>query len=197
MSQFHFSPATYLAMIRDEVPRYDELQDAVASATVGVPARRILDLGAGTGETAARVLERHPDASVVLLDEHPGMLARSSECLPEDRVEASVRGDLLADFPAGRFDLVVSALAVHHLASPDKRSLFDRIHDALAPGGRFVLGDVVVPAEAEDAVTPLTPDFDRPDTAADLLRWLADAGFTASTSWAWRDLVVLRADRRG
>jgi hypothetical protein len=37
--QFHFNPATYLEMIREELPAYDELQDAVAEATAGIHGR--------------------------------------------------------------------------------------------------------------------------------------------------------------
>jgi tRNA (cmo5U34)-methyltransferase len=155
--------------------------------------RRILDLGVGTGETAARVLELHPEAQVTLVDEQPGMLAEARDRLPNHRVGAVVQGDLLADLPEGPFDLVVSALAVHHLDRAGKRSLFARLRGRLGPGGRFVLGDVVVPADPRDAVTPLTPGVDRPDTTADLLRWLDEAGYAAAVTWAWRDLAVVRA----
>jgi N-methylhydantoinase B/oxoprolinase/acetone carboxylase alpha subunit len=48
-NQFHFDPATYLGTIRAEVPAYDELQDAVAEATAGIQAERVLELGVGTG----------------------------------------------------------------------------------------------------------------------------------------------------
>jgi hypothetical protein len=56
-NQFHFDPATYLGTIRAEVPAYDELQDAVAEATAGIQAERVLELGVGTGETSRRVLD--------------------------------------------------------------------------------------------------------------------------------------------
>jgi len=48
--QFHFDPATYLETIRAEVPAYDELQDAVAEATAGIHAERVLKLGVGTAD---------------------------------------------------------------------------------------------------------------------------------------------------
>ncbi len=65
----------------------------------------------------------------------------------------------------------------------------------LAPGGRFVLGDVIVPEDPADAATPLTSDHDRPDTVADQLDWLAAAGFEATVVWRAGDLVVLGAER--
>lgn len=58
-----------------------------------------------------------------------------------------------------------------------------------------MLGDVVVPADPADAVTPLTSDHDRPSTVDDQLRWLADNGFDAAVVWSEHDLAVFRADR--
>jgi tRNA (cmo5U34)-methyltransferase len=186
MAQFHFTPDRYCEWIRADVPRYDELQDEVAAATAGIDARRILDLGVGTGETARRVLGRHPGAQLIGVDASAEMLAAAN-------VVGDLRVGRLEDpLPDGPFDLVVSALAVHHLDPPGKRDLFRRIADALGARGRFVLGDVVV---AGEAVTPITPEFDRPDRVDDLLSWLADAGFVARATWSWKDLAVSAADR--
>jgi cyclopropane fatty-acyl-phospholipid synthase-like methyltransferase len=63
-------------------------------------------------------------------------------------------GRLEDPLPGGPFDLVVSALAVHHLRAPGKADLFRRIAEQLTPGGRFVMGDVVV---SDDAVSDPAP----------------------------------------
>jgi tRNA (cmo5U34)-methyltransferase len=190
MSQFHFDPDSYVAMMRADVPCYDELQDVVAAATMGIEPLRILELGTGTGETARRVLAAHPNARLVGIDSSEAML---------DVARADLTGDLrvqrLEDpLPKGPFELVVSVLAVHHLEPEDKRDLFKRIRHELTPGGRFVLADVIVPERPEDVVTPFTPGFDKPDTLAELLAWLADAGLVTSVEWSWKDLAVIRAD---
>jgi tRNA (cmo5U34)-methyltransferase len=104
--------------------------------------------------------------------------------------------DLTDPLPPGPYDLV-SALAIHHLEGPDKANLFARIAAVLRPGGRFVLGDVVVPVDPADAVTPVTSDHDRPSPLDDQLGWLADAGLHATVVWSERDLVVVRADLPG
>jgi SAM-dependent methyltransferase len=58
---------------------------------------------------------------------------------------ADLRVSRLEDpLPGGNFDLVVSALAVHHLDGAGKADLFARVAARLRPGGRFVFGDVVV-----------------------------------------------------
>jgi tRNA (cmo5U34)-methyltransferase len=192
--QFHFDPVTYLEMVRSEVHAYDELQRQVALATVGVKATRILDLGTGTGETAIKVLTHHPEAVLTGIDESEGMLHFARELLSE----ADLRVGRIEDrLPDGPFDLVVSGLAIHHLEAIAKADLFRRVYRSLRGGGRFVLGDLIVPADAHDQITPFDPPYDKPSPLADQLRWLAEAQFTASVRWADRDLVVIQADRVG
>jgi tRNA (cmo5U34)-methyltransferase len=99
--------------------------------------------------------------------------------------------------PDGRFDLVVSALCVHHLAGAGKAELFERVAGALSAGGRFVLGDVVVPDDPADARTPLTPGYDHPSPLADQLDWLRVAGFEPRVTWSEADLAVVAADVSG
>jgi tRNA (cmo5U34)-methyltransferase len=100
----------------------------------------------------------------------------------------------LLPLPEGNFDLVVSALAVHHIDGAGKADLFARIAARLPPGGRFVLGDVVVPEDPADVATPIDGVYDKPSTIDDQLLWLAAAGLNAEVVWARRDLAVIVAD---
>jgi tRNA (cmo5U34)-methyltransferase len=192
MGQFHFRPEQYLALMESEMPGYRRLQDAAARAT-GAGAARILELGTGTGETARRVLARHPGAALVGVDASADMLAAARAALPEADLRVARLEEKL---PGGPFDLAVSVLAVHHLDGPGKADLFARVAAELAPGGRFVLGDVVVPDDPADATTPLSPGFDLPSRTDEQLAWLREAGLEASLAWAERDLAVLVAVRR-
>lgn len=190
--QWHFDPDTYLAMVRDEIPTYDELQGRLAAATTGVDAKRILDLGTGTGVTASRVLDVHSAAILVGVDSSDEMLGHARALLPD----ADLRVARLEDpLPDGPFDLVVSAFAVHHLEGPVKAELFVRVADVLAPGGRFVLLDVVVPVVPVERPVPLDPEIDVPSPLADQLSWLADAGLSATVVHAEDDVAVVAADR--
>lgn len=191
--QFHFDPACYASMIREDLD-YDRLQDELVQAS-GTGARRVLELGTGTGETAARLLERHLEAELVGIDESAEMLAAARSRLPPGRVSLRV-ARLQAPLPEGPFDLVASALCVHHLRGPEKRDLFRRMRGLLAPGGRFVLADVVSPADPADAVTSLTPGFDHPSPLSDQLAWLAEAGFQTRVAWVQADLAVVVAGAR-
>ncbi|MGH2942489.1 MAG: class I SAM-dependent methyltransferase [Solirubrobacteraceae bacterium] len=189
MAQFHWDPESYLALMRAEVPDYERLQDETAAAT-GAGARRVLELGTGTGETARRVLARHPTAVLVGLDASDEMLAHARTALPGNRVQLRV-ARLDEPLPRGPFDVIVSALTVHHLDGDAKAALFARAAARLVPGGRLVLGDVVVPQDPSDAVTPIDGDHDTPDSVADQLAWFAAAGLRSTVAWAHRDLAVL------
>jgi L-threonylcarbamoyladenylate synthase len=187
--QFHFNPSSYEAEIRADIPVYDRLQHELAAASSS-GAQRILELGTGTGVTAELLLERHPEASLVGVDVSAEMLEAAHARLPAERVQLRV-GRLEDELPEGPFDLVASALCVHHLDAGEKAQLFDRIHRVLEPGGRFALADVVVPRNPDEARIPLTPGFDKPSPVSEQLRWLADAGFDADVAWEQGDLAVI------
>jgi tRNA (cmo5U34)-methyltransferase len=190
VTEWEWNPDTFLAEMHEEVPGYEELQDAVAAATIAVDTRRVLELGTGTGETAARVLAQHPGAEWVGVDGSEPMLGRARERLPE----ADLRLARLEDeLPAGPFDLVVSTLAVHHLDAAAKRDLFRRVAAVLRPSGRFVLGDLVVPRPGEEGPIFVDWEMDLPDSAADQLGWLREAGFEARAEHVRADLAVLVA----
>lgn len=184
-----WDPDSFLTLMLDSVPDYERLQDETVSAT-GTDAKRVLELGTGTGETARRVLARHPAAVLVGLDANGEILDHARAVLPADRVQLRV-ARLEDPLPDGPFDVVVSVLAVHHLDGTGKAELFRRSADRLAPNGRLVLGDFVVPEDPSDLVTELDPDYDTPSTIVDHLRWFTEADLQARVVWAHRDLAVL------
>jgi tRNA (cmo5U34)-methyltransferase len=172
--------------MRSELPDYFVLQDEVAALCAG--ASTLLELGTGTGETALRVLERSPGASLVGVDASADMLAVARSRLPE----ADLRVARLEEpLPAGPFDLVFSVLAIHHLDGAGKADLFRRVGEVT---DRFVIGDVIVPEDPADAVTPLSPGFDMPSSVEDQLGWLRAAGFAPTVAWSAGDLAVIAAN---
>ena len=159
----------------------------------------VLDLGAGTGLLSLLLTAAVPGVRLTLVDGAPGMLAVAAGHLRERGVpHRTVHADLADPLPAGRYDAVVSALAIHHLDDEGKRALYRRAADALAPGGVFVNAEQVAgPTPALDRrydevwtarITELGSDaeeiagarermrHDRPATVADQCRWLTEAG---------------------
>jgi tRNA (cmo5U34)-methyltransferase len=196
VGQFHGRPAQYLALMRAALPRYDRLQQELVLATWGVEAALVLDLGTGTGETAARVLAAHPGARLVGVDASEQMVQIARERLAG--LPAGLRVGRIEDpLPEGPFDLVVSALAVHHLDGAGKADLFRRAAAALRPGGRLVIADVIVPERPAARPSPLDPSLDRPDRLDDQLALLGDAGLLPTLTWADGDLAVFLRERPG
>ena len=190
VTEWEWDPDTYLAEMAAEIPGYEELQEAVVAATAEAHPTRVLELGTGTGETALCVRTRHPEAAWVGIDSSEAMLARARERMPD----ADLRLQRLEDeLPAGPFDLVVSALALHHLDGPGKQDLFSRVARVLQPGGSFVLGDVVVPPAGQEGPIYIDWEMDKPDSVEDQLTWLRAAGFDAEASGVRVDLAVFRA----
>lgn len=169
----------------------------------------VLDLGAGTGLLAAMIRAAHPDTRLMLVDLAPAMLDQArGRFAGATGIEYRV-ADYAERPPAGPFDLVVSALSIHHLADPAKRRLFAALHAALAPGGLFVNADQVLaptPAlealaharwreqasalgagEAEILAAEARMTHDRCATLESQLAWLREAGFAevdcAFKSW--------------
>ncbi|WFE42373.1 class I SAM-dependent methyltransferase [Micromonospora sp. WMMD998] len=161
----------------------------------------VLDLGAGTGLLSLLLTAAIPGVRLTLVDGAPGMLAVATGHLSARGVpHRTVHADLADPLPAGRYDAVVSALAIHHLDDDGKRALYRRSAAALAPGGVFVNAEQVAgPTPALDRrydevwtarITELGSDaeeiaasrermrHDRPATVADQCRWLGEAGLT-------------------
>ena len=176
MAQFDWKPDSYLDLIRSEVPRYDELQDAAIAAIPFTP-ERVLELGMGTGETTRRLIEAYPDAWVVGLDSSPDMVFRAREAY--DDVQLARMEDPLPDGP---WDLVIGVLSIHHLRADQKQELFRRVRDH---SRALVLGDVV---KADKQVTPIDADYDFPENAADLASWTG-----GKVMWQADDLAVIAA----
>jgi tRNA (cmo5U34)-methyltransferase len=176
MSDFSWKPDGYLDLIREEIPRYEELQEQAIAAIPFAP-ERVLELGMGTGETTRRLLEAYPDAWVIGLDSSPDMVFRAREVY--DDVQLARIEDPLPDGP---WDLVIGVLSIHHLRAEQKRELLRRVREQ---SRALVLGDVV---KADVQITEVTPDHDFPETATDLAEWSG-----GEVTWAADDLAVVRA----
>jgi len=99
-------------------------------------ARRVLDLGCGTGRAAGRIATAWPKAEVVGLDLFQGHLAVARRDFPPERHPrlTFVQGDARkTDLPEQSFDAVVIRHVLHALPEPDL--VLREAYRLLAPGG--------------------------------------------------------------
>jgi tRNA (cmo5U34)-methyltransferase len=103
----------------------------------------VLDIGAGTGLFSAMVLGQGPLKRLCLLDGSAAMLNQARSRFPADDLVQYRIADMGQADLEGPWDLIISALAIHHLSDEGKRELYHRIRHALKPGGLFVNAEQV------------------------------------------------------
>jgi tRNA (cmo5U34)-methyltransferase len=188
---------------RERLPHAPEAERLLVDHLIPERVERVLDLGTGEGHLLAAIAAERPGVEVVGLDISPAMVAAATERFGEDgRAEFGVH-DLMEPLAHrwGRFDLVVSALAIHHLADERKRSLCREVLDLLRPGGAFYNLDCVAsPSEELHEMSQRAFGFDirRQDPSDQLaplgaqLEWLGEAGFEqVDCHWKWREMALL------
>jgi SAM-dependent methyltransferase len=99
----------------------------------------------------------------------------------------------------GRFDVIVSGCAIHHLDDDRKRALLTEIAGILEPGGLFANLEVVASATPEEHAEflaligrPADDPEDRLASVEDQLAWMEAAGMVEVASpWRWRGFALL------
>ena len=100
-----------------------------------IDGRRVLDLGCGAGQLAHHLATRGA-AEVIGVDVSERMLALARTDWAHPRVTYQQAAIERVQFPAGRFDLVVSSLALHYVA--DYRAVMVRVAGWLTAAGVLV-----------------------------------------------------------
>ena len=99
---------------------------------------KVMDFGAGTGLIATRIAPLVEQ--LVAVDTSPAMLEKlAAKAELEGRVEI-VCSDILENPLDTRFDLIVSAMTLHHVE--DTSRLLHRFNEQLKPGGMLALADL-------------------------------------------------------
>ena len=131
------------------MPGYADLHRALLWGIPFVATRsfRVLELGVGTGTLTSQILSEFPHAELTGIDLSRRMIARAREKLRPFRERVSLVAGDLGRFEVRPYDVVVSALAIHHLPDAEKWRLFRRIYRCLTRGGYFGDGDDHLPED--------------------------------------------------
>ena len=134
----------YDAQRKGIIPYFEDFYIAAAQAAEW-PGQNpsILDIGSGTGLLSALLLEKYPLASLTLMDISENMLAIARQRFSGNDHVIHTVGDYRYEKIGQSYDIICSALSIHHLDHEEKRKLYARVYSALNPGGVFVNAEQV------------------------------------------------------
>ncbi|WP_392531079.1 class I SAM-dependent methyltransferase [Nostoc sp. C117] len=167
---------------------------------------KVLDLGAGTGLYSGMVQSVFTNAEFTLLDLASEMLEKAKFRFSKMGKSPKILiGDYIGTDLGDSYDVVISALSIHHLSDFDKEVLYQRIYDVLKPGGIFVNADQVIGktpdleqlyrqrwvdsvrakniSEEDFKAAQKRMEYDRMATLDIQLHWLEAAGFQNVDCW--------------
>lgn len=165
---------------------------------------RVLDLGTGDGRLLEMVLAEHPNAECLALDFSEPMLEAARRRFSEITNVLLFRHDMRQRLPTqrlGKFDLVISSFAIHHLSHRHKRRLYAEVFEIITSGGRFCnLEHVASPTNALhdrflNSIGYTRKSEDKSNKLLDMgtqLSWLRKIGFLdVDCYWKWLELALL------
>lgn len=207
-SIFNKYASQYNQSRRKLIPCFDDFY-RIAVETIPFPKEqciKVLDLGAGTGLFSFFVASVFDNSEVTLVDVSENMLAQAKTTLSSlpNKFNYLAKDYSSSEFQQ-KYDLVISALSIHHLTEPQKSELFKKIYTHLNPGGVFINADQVqgesthidkcyretwikqvkdngvTAAELEAALERMKED--KMSTLESQMQWLKDDGFSDVNCW--------------
>lgn len=187
--------ARYISRLESE-DRVADLQIDVVVEKLALPADAVIgDLGCGPGLFSIAFARACPQGLVYASDIEPAQLDRVRERLRADDVGNVVPVLASEDdphFPPRGLDVVFVADTYHHLR--DRVAYFERLRDALEPGGRLVL------LEYKPGKIPVGPPPDHKLPAGMMQAEIEEAGYVLVEKFEthlWHDFEVWRVANPG
>jgi len=183
------------------IPCFEDFyRSAVASIEWTSERPSVLDIGAGTGIFSSFLLGKFPDARLTLIDISGKMIEVAKQRFKGiDRIKYEVCDYSEHSFD-GMYDIIISALSIHHLCDEQKLALYKKCYLSLNKNGIFINCDQVLGAtEYLDSlykkqwklsiessglqIDEITSAYervklDKEATLSQQLRWLQEAGFS-------------------
>jgi tRNA (cmo5U34)-methyltransferase len=154
----------------------------------------ILEPGFGTGTLTYLIFKKFPNAKLIGIDNSNENIEKAKQKLKNFQGFSYRLEDMKSVDLGQKFDIVISALAIHHLSGEEKRHYFANVYKILKLKGRLIIGDIVKSTDEESWHQYLikamgsegeyrwqrhknNPD-DKLSSIDDQLKWLKKSGFT-------------------
>jgi tRNA (cmo5U34)-methyltransferase len=183
------------------IPHYTEMIEAlVLSIPFGKDEQiNVIDLGCGTGTIAQKIKVAFPNSKISCLDIAENMIKMAQIKIGEN-IDYYINDFYEFNFDK-KYDVIISSLALHHLANDeDKKMFYRKIYNALNDNGIFYNADVVLGSNShlQDLYMTKWKAFmkksvssdeienkwivkykaeDRPTSLINHINWLKDIGF--------------------
>ena len=137
---FDFIAAKYDTHRRCFIPGFDDYykNSLTLLKTYRNDFKNILDLGAGTGLLTNSIYQLYPDALYTLVDISNEMLKVAKERFSNLDNFKYITGDYTKEIFENNYDLICSALSIHHLAPEAKISIYQNAYNHLEHSGCFI-----------------------------------------------------------
>jgi len=214
-SHFEAEAAEFDKIILKLIPHYTEMIDALV---LSIPFKKdeqinVIDLGCGTGTVAQKIKNAFPNSKISCLDIAENMIKIAQKKLGE-KIDSYVCNFYEFNFEK-KYDVIVSSLALHHLANDDdKKTFYEKIYNALNKNGVFYNADVVLASNehlqelymakwkafmnksvsSEEIENKWLANYkaeDRPTSLMNHINWLRDIGFNGvDVVWKYYNYAV-------
>ncbi|KAL0934655.1 TAM domain methyltransferase [Colletotrichum truncatum] len=178
----------FLPNDESEVDRLD-LQHYVMTLTIGgnhclcpknMGAKRVLDLGTGTGIWSMEYADAHPEAEVIGVDLSP---VQPDLVPPNCSFELD---DLEKSWTWSQpFDFIFCRMMTGSFA--DNKSIVEKVFESLEPGGYFEAQDMALPLGCDDGT--LTPESDLWKWVLLVMEGMEKFGRPVSAAQQWKELM--------
>jgi len=202
-NQFDYYATEYDKSRRNYIPDFDNFYSTgIRVLSCGKAAPRVLDVGGGTGIYTSFLLDKYPGARVTLIDFSRQMLDEAEKKYAGTPDIDVICDDYLKhDYGSLKYDIIISALSVHHFDEAGKRAVYEKMYSLLDTGGEFLNADEVNYGEPalDKTYLDMWKEFVKENATADeyenflskihidivspmqiQLEWLKQAGFSAA-----------------
>lgn len=205
----------YEGHMKETVEFFTEYYKAIASPIKDTKSNiDILDLGCGTGLEIEGIFEKAPNSKITGIDMSEEMMNKLKEKYKNKLENIRLIKDsyLTLPFEKENYEYIVSCMTMHHFVKAVKLELYEKIKQALKPGGRYIEGDYMVSKEEEiecldryyDLMSSLTKEqkdlyhIDIPFTIETQKELLKEAGFrNIEIIWQVENKIIMVAEVQG